>query len=283
MREPGPAAGTSLLGAAPVTRSVLFLWVGAAAVANGFAGVAIRTWTERGAAYALFSLLGIGAVAWIAAAAALALLARDRDDAAPNRGDWAIAGAVTLATLAPAAPASSVALTCLALYLIATSPRRSALSRSGMVWLALTGTLLWGRVLLALLSRPLLDIDAWLVGTAFGSRQSGNLISFVDGSGRIVVAPGCSSWQGLSIALLFWATVNQWFAVRFDRRALLTLLLALVATVAVNVLRIGAMIEFPRHLAEIHHGWGWHLAVWASLLLIGIICFAGARREILDL
>jgi exosortase/archaeosortase family protein len=283
VREGGQPLANRLLDAAPVTRATLFFWAAAAAVANAFAGIAIRTWAERGAAYALFSLFGISAVAWMAAAAALALLARERDRTLPNRVDWIGAAAVGLASVVPGAPASSVALSFLALYMVATAPRGSSLSRSGIICVALSGTLIWGRVLLALFSRPLLDVDAWLVGKAFGSPQSGNLISFVDGSGRIIVAPGCSSWQGLSIALLFWATVNQWFAVRFDRRAALTLSLALLATVAVNVLRMGAMIEFPRQLPEIHHGYGWHIAVWASLLLVGTICFVGARREILDL
>ena len=264
-------------------RSGLFAWLVAAASLNSFAGIGIRTWTERGPAYALFALFGISAIVWIAVAAALALLATAGDGEPPRPGDWAVAALVGLASLLPVGTASSVSLTFLAVYMIATSARGSTVSRSGIVCLAVTGTLLWGRVLLALFSRPLLDIDAWLVGALFGSRQVGNVISFVDGSGRIIVAPGCSSWQGLSLALLFWATVNQYYRVRFDCRAALTLLLSLGATVAVNVLRMGAMIEFPQHLADIHNGYGWHIAVWATLAAVGAICLLGARREIFDL
>jgi exosortase/archaeosortase family protein len=262
-------------------RTGLFFWLVAVAALNAFAGIGIRTWAERGPAYALFELFGISAIAWIAIAAALALLAAADDREPPRPADWPVAAIVGLASLLPVGTASSVALTFLALYMIATSRRGSPPSRSGIVCLAVTGTLIWGRVFLALFSRPLLDIDAWLVGALFGSRQAGNVISFVDGTGRVIVAPGCSSWQGMSLALLFWATVNQYYGVRFDRRAVATLLLALVATLAVNVLRIGAMIEFPQHLAEIHHGYGWHIAVWASLIAVGTLCVAGARREIL--
>lgn len=272
-----------LFSAAPVARSALFFWLVAVTSLNGFAGIGIRTWAERGPAYALFALFGISAIAWIALAAALALLARPDDGEPPRPGDWAVGGVVGLAALLPVGTASSVALTFLALYMIATSSPGSTMSRSGIVCLAVTGTLIWGRVLLALFSRPLLDIDAWLVGELFGSRQAGNVISFVDGSGRIIVAPGCSSWQGMSLALLFWATVNQYYRVRFGRRAALTLLLALGATLAVNVLRMGAMIEFPQHLADIHHGYGWHIAVWATLAAVGAICLVGARREIFHL
>jgi exosortase/archaeosortase family protein len=260
------------------------LWSVAAAALNAFAGIGIRTWTERGPAYAILELFGISAIAWIAIAAALALLATAEDEGqAPNGMDWGVAALVALLSVLPVGTVGSGALTFLALYVIATSARGSSASRAGIICLAVTGTLLWGRVLLALFSRPLLDIDAWLVGSLFGTHQVGNLISFTDGSGRVIVAPGCSSWQGMSLAILFWATVNQWYRVAFDRRAVATCLLGLAATVAVNVLRIGAMIEFPRHLADIHHGYGWHLFVWASLIAVGAICFIGARREILYL
>jgi exosortase/archaeosortase family protein len=256
----------------------------AAASLNAFAGLGIRTWTERGPAYAIFALLGVSAIVWIAVAAALALLATaegDREE--PGTADWVVAATVGLLSVLPVGTLSAAALTVLALYMIATSARGSSASRAGIICLAVTGTLLWGRVLLAFFSRPLLDADAWLVGSLFGSHQTGNLISFTDGTGRVIVAPGCSSWQGMSLAILFWATVNQWYRVRFGGRAVATCLLALAATVIINVLRIGAMVEFPRHLAEIHHGWGWHLSVWASLIAVGTVCFLGARREILGL
>jgi exosortase/archaeosortase family protein len=261
-------------------RNGLFFWLVLIASLNAFAGVAFRIVPEHGLVYALFELFGISAILWVALAAALALL-RGAEAVDPvSRADWAVAAAVVGAALLPDAPASAAALTLLALWMIAWSPAGSAARRAGIVALALSMSLLWGRVFLALFSRPLLGTDSWLVGQLLGVRAVGNSLPFADGSGGLAVAPGCSSWQGMSLALVFWVTVNQWFEVRFGWKPLGWCLLALAATIAVNVVRIGAMVHFPAHLAEIHHGYGWHLAMWTSLVLVCAICLYGARREI---
>jgi exosortase/archaeosortase family protein len=266
--------------ARPMTRSGLFFWLVLIAALNAFAGVALRIVPDMGLAYALFELFGISAILWVALAAALALLYGDAAADPVTRADQAVAAAVVTAALFPVAPASAAALTLLALWMIARSPAGAAARKAGIVALSITASLLWGRVALALLSRPLLDADTWLVGQLVGVRPVGNTLLFADGSGGIAVAPGCSSWQGMSLALVFWVTVNQWFGVRFGWKPLGWCLLALAAVVAVNVLRIGAMVHFPAHLDQIHHGYGWHLAMWTSLLLVGAICVYGARREV---
>lgn len=266
--------------ARPMERSRLFFWLLLIATLNAFAGVALRMVPEHGLAYALFELFGISAILWAALAAALALLHGDETPLPVAPADRFVAAAVVAAALLPAAPASSAALTLLAVWMIVRSLDGSRVRRAGLIALAITASLLWGRVLLALLSRPLLGADTWLVGQLAGVRPLGNTLQFADGSGGIAVAPGCSSWQGMSLALVFWVTVNQWFGVRFGWRPLGWGLLALAATVAVNIVRIGAMVHFPAHLNEIHHGYGWHLAMWTSLLLVCAICLLGARREI---
>jgi exosortase/archaeosortase family protein len=271
--EPGAAARR-------LSRSNLFFWLVLTATLNAFAGVALRIVPEHGIAFALFELFGISAILWAALAAALALLHADESDDPPTRPDLLVAALVVIGALLPVAPASSAALTLLAGWMIIRSPGASAGRRAGIVALSLTASLLWGRVFLALFSRPLLDIDTWLAGRLVGVRAVGNTLVFIDGSGGIAVAPGCSSWQGMSLALVFWVTVNQWFGVRFGWKPLGWCLLALGATVLVNVVRIGAMVHFPAHLDAIHHGYGWYLAMWTSLLLVCAICLFGARREI---
>jgi exosortase/archaeosortase family protein len=263
-----------------LNRSGLFFWLMLIAALNAFAGVALRIVPEHGLTFALFELFGISAILWTALAAALALLRSDAAAAAIAGPDRLVAVAVGLGALLPFSPASSAALTLLAAWMIARSPACSNARRAGIVALALAVSLLWGRVFLALFSRPLLGLDSWLVGHLVGVPAVGNTLAFADGSGGVAVAPGCSSWQGMSLALVFWVTVNQWFKIRFGWKPLGWCLLALAATVAVNVVRIGAMVHFPAHLDEIHHGYGWYLAMWTSLLLVCAICLFGARREI---
>lgn len=273
---------TTIAAAAPpkLARSGLFYWLLLIAALNAFAGVALRMVPEQGLTYALFQLFGISAILWMALAAALGLLREDKKASAIEGPDRLVTVAVAVAALVPFAPASSAALTLLALWMIVRSPAGSAPRRAGIIALAISVSLLWGRVFLALFSRPLLGADSWLVGQLVGVDAVGNTLAFADGSGGVAVAPGCSSWQGMSLALVFWVTVNQWFKVRFGWKPLGWCLLALAATVGVNVIRIGAMVHFPAHLDDIHHGYGSHLAMWTTLVLVCAICLYGARREI---
>lgn len=274
----GRGAGDS----AALGRSRLFFWMVILAALNAFAGIAIRIVPERGLTYAIFELFGISAIVWLALIASLALLRQDKDERAPSRLDLAVAAVTVTVALLPVATASAIMLTGLSIHMILTSPAGSSIRKAGLIALAMTATLVWGRLFLALFSGPLLGADAWLVSRLVGADQAGNTLAFLDGSGGLAVAPGCSSWQGMSLALLFWVTVNQWFGVKPSRRSLGWLAAALAATVAINVLRIGAMVRFPGHIAEIHHGYGWHISMWATLIAVAALCIYGARREIFD-
>ena len=262
-----------------INRGHLLCWLALIATLNSFAGVAIVTLAQRGWGYALFELFGVSAISWTALAAAIALL-RGGGDERVRRGDWLAAALTAAFAILPVASASAIALTGLSIWMIGTAAPGAAIRRAGIICLALTGTLIWGRLFLALFSHPLLDIDAWFVAQVFGVDQASNTLAFVGGDGGgIAVAPGCSSWQGMSLALLFWVTVNQWFSVKLSWRSVGWCLAVLVATVAVNVVRIGAMVRFPAYLDEIHHGWGWHLSMWSTLLAVVLLTLYGARRE----
>jgi hypothetical protein len=275
---------SAALPAARLTRARLFGALFLLASLNAFFGNAAGSVAARGWTGAIFNLFDISAILWAALAAGLLILAEEKESEPWRRNDAALAAAVIAAALLPAPVASALALTLAAGWAIATGgggdDRGSALRRSGIVFLALTGGLLWGRLLLTYFSRPLLDIDALFVTGLIGGEQSGNVIWSNATGARIIVAAGCSSMRGLSLALVFWATVNQYYRVRFDARAILTCVVALAATVAINVARIAAMLRWPAYLEEIHHGWGWLIAMWTNLALIVLICVFGARREI---
>lgn len=272
-----PSASVSQLA---ISRIQLFSGLLLIAALNSFATSAARSVTEQGWAASFANLFGISAVIWVALVAGLKILQKAMPGEPLRRGDLWMGAIVGVAALLPAATASMAALTLAAGWLIATSPRGSPFRRAGLIFLAMSGALVWGRVFLAVFSRPLLDLDAIFVSSLIGAEQEGNLLWSEGGSTRLVVAPGCSSMQGLSLALLFWVTVNQFFEVRFDRAALLWCLAALAATVLINVLRIGAMLRFPEHLAAIHHGWGFQLSMWATLLVVVATCVYGARHEV---
>jgi exosortase/archaeosortase family protein len=263
-------------------RERLFLWLFPIAALNGFAGIALSTVATVGWQAAAFDLLGVSAILWLALAAVLALLRTAPPGDPPSRADFVVAAAGLAAVALPFATMSAAALTLFALRAFAAGPPGSPLRRAAIICLAMAGALLWGRLLLALLAHPLLDLDAFLVARLAGVAQEGNVIAYADGSGAMAVAPGCSSFQGISLALVFWATVNQWFEVPFGRRPLAWLAAAVAATVAVNVARIAALAYFPAYFESIHNGLGWHVAAWTTMILVAAICLWGARREIFD-
>jgi len=263
-----------------VTRAQLFYGLFLIATLNGFVGMAARSVEGAGWAAAAFDLFGISAILWAALAAGLKILGEDDGTEPLRNGDVAIAILLLLAALLPVAPASAVALTAASLWAALTAAPGSPLRRAAIVFLAMTGAILWGRLLLAGLSRPLLDIDAIFVAGTLGVEHQGNMIWSAGGASRLIVAPGCSSMQGMSLAIVFWASVNQLFRVPFGWKAVCYCLAALAATVAINVLRIGAMLHWPEHQPAIHHGWGMHVAMWTTLAAVVAICLFGARREV---
>ena len=263
-----------------VGRGQLFFGIFLVTTLNGFVGHGLRAIEERGVAGAAFALFGVSAILWVALAAGLAVLAEGRDREQLRPGDLGVALVAGAAALLPSPTASSLALSLVAIWAIASSGPGSTVRRAGIIFLAMSGALLWGRLLLAMFSRPLLSLDAIFVSTLLGAESRGNSIWIGDMWSGVVVAPGCSSMQGMSLALVFWATVNQFFKVPFGWKGAITCAAALAATVAVNVLRIGAMLVWPEHMPTIHHGWGYELSMWTTLVLVAIVCLLGARREV---
>jgi len=268
--------GLSVAGAG---RHQLFFALFLLASLNAFVSDAARAIEDAGWLGAALNLFGLSAIVWLALAAGLAILWQSRTQEPLRRFDILLAGLVLLSALLPAPRASSVALTCAALWAIFTSEPGTPLRRAGIVFLAISGALVWGRLILALFSGPLLWADAILVAGLLDAQHSGNVLWYNEVADGVVVTPGCSSMAGLSLALVFWATVNQFFEVRFSWRAAAYCAAALTATVAVNVLRIGAILHWPDRFEELHDGWGYQLSLWATLLLVVVICMWGARRE----
>lgn len=262
------------------SRDKLFLWVFQILAANSLAGIIIRALAENGVGAALLSTFGVSAIVWVALGAGLALLARSKATETAHSTDVALAIAACLLAMLPMANISSVALTAFAAYAIWTSNPGSSARRAGAIFLAVTANLIWGRLILGMFSRSFLFIDAFFVTNLIGAPQVGNTIPFIGHPGLIIVTPGCSSLQGISLAIVFWVTVNQWFELKTTPRSLSWCGLALLAATGINILRIAALVRFPSYFDEIHVGWGAQLASFSTMLVIVAIVLWGARRDI---
>jgi exosortase/archaeosortase family protein len=262
-----------------IGRPVLFFWLFLTAAANKMLALVEASITDQGWVSSAFNLFGISAILWLALMAGLSIL-RSAPPEPVRRIDVPVAALTICAAILPIYSASGIDLTLAASYAIGTSRPRSELRRAAIIFIAMTSTLMWGPLILGFFNGPILGVDAWLVSHFIGAPQAGNQIQFIGRPEAFVIAPGCSSFHGMSLALVFWATVNQWFRVRLAWQSFGWVAAALAATVAVNVMRIGAIARFPDHFDAIHTGWGAQLAAWTTLFLVVAICLYGARRDV---
>jgi exosortase/archaeosortase family protein len=247
---------------------------------NSIAGQAFRSVSEAGFGPSILNLLGISAIVWAAFAAAAKITWEQRLSAPATTLDYSVALVVVATALLPLSTAGMLGLTLLSVYVISTSPPGSPIRRVAIIFLAMAGVLIWGRLFLAAFSSTLLSIDAAFVSTLIASEHEGNVLWYDGFPTRLVVAPGCSSLQGISLSILLWATINQLFEIPSGWKSVLCCLAAVAATIIVNVLRIASMLFFPLHLEELHHGWGFHLFMWLTLATVCAICLYGGRRHV---
>src|SRR5205085_7018020 len=121
-----------------------------------------------------------------------------------TRRDLAVAGFVVLLSFLPFFFAAKAGVLLAGVYLFATSNAGSASRRASLILLALTGPLIWGRVLLTVFAAPILALDAHIVASVIGFDVSGNLVGSAGSPVRFLIAGGCSSVHNISIAILLW-------------------------------------------------------------------------------
>lgn len=264
-----------------LSRSRLYGGLFLLAMLNAASGAAIDAIGDLGFVGAALALFNISAVVWMALAAGLALAWADPDPTPVRTADLWLAGAVGLAALLPLPTASGVMLSATGLWAAFTAPRGSRLRRAAIIFVAVSGTLLWGKVMLTVFTRPVLEMDSWLMSAVLDVRQEGNVVWREGGTVAAVISTGCSSIHGVSLALVCWAVVTQYFEVPFDRRSILTAVAAVLATMAVNMARIGGILVSPEWARIIHDGWGATVSMWLTLALVIGICVFGGRREVL--
>jgi exosortase/archaeosortase family protein len=224
----------------------------------------------------ILSAGGISAVVWFALYAMIAI-SRDAGEVRPvQAADAGLMAIMTAAALVPAPLVAACAVLLAAVWLLGSAADRRE-RRIGLILLALTGPLIWGRLLLEVIApTTLLRLDAQFVSLLSGMRSEGNVVNFSDGS-RFAIAPGCSSLHNMSLAVLMWVTVVQLLDLPPTRRILVTGLLAVFAMLLVNGIRLSAIALLPAHFVLLHTGLGADLFGWTSLILCGVVVLLGVQ------
>ena len=224
-------------------------------------------------------------VLWLAMiAAAVIAFAQGREPEPLRRGDGAIVLAGLVAALLPMPRAGALMVAAIGACLVLTALAGSRAWRAGVVLSALAGTLVWGHFVLALVGRFVLPIDGALAGLFGQVVQTGNVLRFPDSNETMVIADGCSSLHNVTVALLLWATLTQLLEIRLSRASLGVCLAAILANVAVNVVRLVTLVHHRAAFDYWHSGGGGALFAWAGLTASAVIvyggCFALAPRRV---
>jgi len=266
----GPTTKTAYL-----SRGSAFAAAGVLAALNAQADHIILDLSWQSPLDALINLGGISAVIWAAMAAAWKI---GGEGNRPLRGsaDVAILSIIIFFSFIPISYAAQAGLLLCACYLLGTADRHDdAERRTALVLLALTGPLIWGRLLLRVFETPILALDARLVGATIGSSVDGNIVRFADGSGRFIIGDPCSSVHNMSLAIVLWTTAAMLFKIRIDRQYVMIGVAMAGLMFALNVVRLSILGLFPAHFDYLHVGGGAVLFGWAGLLGAALLAGKG--------
>src|SRR5262245_62559779 len=248
--------------------------------ANGVGARVIDTVRWVGWADAARSTFGTSAIVWIACYAGIRLIleaAAEKLDADIQTADLVVGLALLIAIVLPSGALSWFAISALGLYVVLVSHPLSARRRGAIILFAATVPMLWSRLLFRFFANVILSIDASLVGLLVGTGSSGNIVSFADGSGSLIILPYCSSLANVSLAFLAWVVISRWQPHRWSLRDVCCCLVAAASVVSVNVTRIGVMGLSQWHYGVVHSQWGDCITNVLILALTLWICLLGVR------
>lgn len=269
------------LGVRSAGREAVFGWAFLLLTINAATTIAAVAMVRDGMLMAAFNLFDVSAIVWLAAAAGGGLLfRREAQPARLARGDLVMLAACLVAMLLPVPALSAAAASALALWVWTTSQAGSPLRRASLIFASVTTSLLWGRMLLGLASDTMLSLDGAMVSLFSGAGGHANMVMFAGRDTGFVVAPGCSSLHGVSLAAVLWVTVTQYFNLSIGRRTWATLCLAMFAAITANVLRLATMSRMPEHFDSLHTGAGAALFGWLALILVTATIWWGLKNDL---
>jgi exosortase/archaeosortase family protein len=256
-------------------RATLFAFCGLIAAINGYATALLISLTSANLVNGMADLFGVSAIIWFAFYCIARIGLEPARDRSTTAADGLIATLMLIAAFLPVVMAGSAAVLGGGLWLWWHSSAATRERRIAILLLALSGTMIWGKVFLMVFGHDLLALDGRFVGWLAGAHSEGNLVYGPAGS-RIVIGAPCSSLHNMSLALLVWASVSQVFNLRLDRRLILFGLAGMAGVLVVNGIRLALIARFPAHFDSLHDGAGGMIFGLISLLVAMMIAGWGA-------
>jgi hypothetical protein len=276
-RPAGTLPGQPIVFNRRIDRSGAFAAAGVLAALNAQAAQILGALNYNSTIDSVMSLAGISAVVWTAMYAALRI-GLDQVDGRLRGADAAVLAAVVALSFLPVSLAAKLGLLLCGTYLFISSAPSSSSRRVALILLALTGPLIWGRILLELFAVPILGLDAHLVGFVTGTEVAGNTVRFASKHGRMLIGEACSSVHNISLALVLWTTAAAAFRIRIDRRYLAVGVLMMAWMFLLNIARLATMGLRPHDYIYLHNGAGAAMFGWAGLIGVAAIAGVGVIR-----
>ncbi|MCA6107148.1 hypothetical protein [Bradyrhizobium cenepequi] len=259
------------------SRGEFFAGLFALGCISGLASRVLQSANKLGWTHAFFDTFEVSILVWISCAAGVYLVLQDRTIGV-RPFELAIGAVFAFLVILPIGALSWLAVTALGFYVIIFSEDPSA-RRGAFILVATTVPVLWSRLLFQFFADLILRIDASLVGWLLNTPRTGDIVGFADGSGVLVILPGCSSLANMSLAFLCWVTVSRLIDHKRSVYDLLWCLLACASVIAVNVIRMSVMGLSQWHYETFHSELG---AAVTNTVIMGLIlscCLLGVRRE----
>ncbi|MEO5707199.1 MAG: hypothetical protein ABIT10_06450 [Alteraurantiacibacter sp.] len=235
----------------------------------------VRTtgWVES-----FLNLFGISAIVWFALYALIRLGVDARRGSRPRGLDWLACAVSLILSLIPTQGPPLVALVALGTYLFVTAADRDERAVA-IVGLALTGPLLWGPLLLRLLGDDMLSFDAAVAAFLSGNTSLGNLVVTPGPAPDVLILPGCSALRNVAPVFVLAAALSQLTGMAPNRRLAVACLVAVVAVIATNSVRLALIATYPQHYTYLHEGGGATLFSYANMLVVVAIISAAIVRD----
>jgi exosortase/archaeosortase family protein len=260
-----------------IGRAGIFAGAGVIATLNALADQIVASDTSL--IIRILDLGGVSAVIWFALYAALKI-GLEAPDEPLRRADVPVLVAILASCFIPVTVAARGGVLLCACYFFATTRPYTPARRVALVLLALTGTLVWGPLILTLLAAPILSLDAHITGWIIGSPVTANMVQFA-GTDRIyIVAMACSSIHNISLAIVLWCTAVALFDLKVDGRLLLICAGMIALMFALNIVRLSLMGFFPDQFDFLHAGAGGLLFGWLEVIAMAILAGLGVSNAV---
>jgi exosortase/archaeosortase family protein len=256
-------------------RAGAFSLLGIVAALNGFAGSIAKDVHQADSLDDAMKLGGLSAIVWFSLVGLFLIGGERSDPYVLTPRDRLVLIGMALLAFVPVNIAGAMSVLLGGTYLAVIARGDSSARRVAVLMLALTGPLVWGRVLLTFWGPLLLGVDARFAALIAGVPSHGNVVSFFQHPGVLYVALGCSSLHNMSLAVLLFATLTQMLALRLTPRLLATCALGAISMGFVNILRLAALARYPDHFDYLHTGPGGYMFGVASFVMAGVVIGAG--------